>query len=78
MPERLAADGALDDLDGVDPELVVGVELQPGEQLLRSRLVEPDELVSVDVPAVCKNSRSHSIPSVSSVARSSPVRRSAW
>ena len=50
VPERLLADGALDDLDGIDPELVVGVELQPGEQLLRSRLVEPGELVSVDVP----------------------------
>jgi pilus assembly protein CpaB len=51
VPERLVADGALDDLDGLDPELVVGVELRPGEQLLRSRLVEPAELVSVDVPA---------------------------
>ncbi len=51
VPERLVADGALDDLDGIDPELVVGVELRPGEQLLRSRLVEPSELVSVDVPA---------------------------
>jgi pilus assembly protein CpaB len=51
VPERLAADGALDDLDGIDPELVVGVGLLPGEQLLRSRLVEPGELVSVDVPA---------------------------
>ena len=51
VPERLVADGALDDLDGLDPELVVGVELQAGEQLLRSRLVEPGELVSVDVPA---------------------------
>ena len=51
VPERLVADGALDDLDGLDPELVVDVALQPGEQLLRSRLVEPSELVSVDVPA---------------------------
>jgi pilus assembly protein CpaB len=51
VPERLVADGALDDLDGLDPELVIGVALQPGEQLLRSRLVEPSELVSVDVPA---------------------------
>jgi pilus assembly protein CpaB len=51
VPERLVADGALDDLDGLDPELVVGVALQPGEQLLRSRLVEQGELVSVDVPA---------------------------
>jgi pilus assembly protein CpaB len=51
VPERLVADGALDDLDGLDPELVVDVALNPGEQLLRSRLVAPDELVSVDVPA---------------------------
>lgn len=51
VPERLVADGALDDLDGLDPELVVDVALQPGEQLLENRLVEPSELVSVDVPA---------------------------
>ena len=51
VPKRLVADGALENLDGVDPVLVVAVALQPGEQLLRSRLVEPDELVSVDVPA---------------------------
>ena len=51
VPEHLVADGALDDLAGLDPELVAGVELQAGEQLLRTRLVEPDELVSVDVPA---------------------------
>lgn len=50
VPERLVAEGALDGLAGLDPELVVGVALQPGEQLLRSRLVEPGELVSVDVP----------------------------
>lgn len=51
VPERLVADGAIEDLDGLDPELVVDVALRPGEQLLRSRLVEPSELVSVETPA---------------------------
>lgn len=50
VPDGLVAEGALESLDGLDPTLIVGVELQPGEQLLRSRLVLPDELVSIDVP----------------------------
>jgi pilus assembly protein CpaB len=50
VPERLVAPGALTDLDSVPEDLVAGVALEPGEQLLRSRLVEPSELVSVDVP----------------------------
>jgi pilus assembly protein CpaB len=50
VPTRLVAEGALDDLEGVPGELVTGVELRPGEQLLRSRLVEPSTLVRVDVP----------------------------
>jgi pilus assembly protein CpaB len=50
VPERLVAPGALTDLDSVPEDLVAGVVLEPGEQLLRSRLVESSELVSVDVP----------------------------
>lgn len=50
VPQRLAAPGALSDLDGVPEGLVAAVALEPGEQLLRSRLVEQSELVSVDVP----------------------------
>jgi pilus assembly protein CpaB len=51
IPESLVASGALTDLDTVSEALVAGVALEPGEQLLRSRLVESSELVSVDVPA---------------------------
>jgi pilus assembly protein CpaB len=50
IPDDLVADGALENLEGLDPALIVGVPLQPGEQLLRSRLVRPAELVRVDVP----------------------------
>jgi pilus assembly protein CpaB len=51
VPESLVASGALTDLDSVSEALVAGVALEPGEQLLRGRLVESSELVSVDVPA---------------------------
>jgi pilus assembly protein CpaB len=51
VPDDLLAEGVLDSLDGLDPMLIAAVELQPGEQLLRSRLVLPDELVSIDVPS---------------------------
>jgi pilus assembly protein CpaB len=51
VPDGLLAEGVLKSLDGLDSTLIAGVELQPGEQLLRSRLVLPEELVSVDVPA---------------------------
>jgi pilus assembly protein CpaB len=50
VPTRLVAEGALEDLDGVPAEYVTAVELRPGEQLLRSRLVEPSTLVRVEVP----------------------------
>jgi pilus assembly protein CpaB len=50
VPDDLLAEGVLESLDDLDPTLIAAVELQPGEQLLRSRLVLPDELVSVDVP----------------------------
>jgi pilus assembly protein CpaB len=51
VPDRLVAAGALEDLDTLDQDLVAGTALQPGEQLLRSRLVSPEALVSVEVPA---------------------------
>ena len=51
VPTRLVADGAVDDLDRFPSGLVAGVDLRPGEQLLRSRLVEPSTLVRVEMPA---------------------------
>lgn len=51
VPQRLVADDALTSLDGVDEELVAGIQLLPGEQLLVTRLVDPATLVRVDVPA---------------------------
>ena len=50
VPQRLVADGALRDLDGVDASLVAGIALLPGEQLLRSRLVDPETLARVEIP----------------------------
>ena len=50
IPDRLVAADALTDLQQVNDELVAGVELLQGEQLLRSRLVQPRTLVSVAVP----------------------------
>jgi pilus assembly protein CpaB len=51
VPEDLAAPGALSSFDGVSDDLVAGVALEPGEQMLRSRLVEPEVLLGVEVPA---------------------------
>lgn len=51
VPQRLVSPDALRDLDGLDATLVAGVALQPGEQLLRSRLVGASTLVRVEVPA---------------------------
>lgn len=50
VPQRLVADGALSDFDGVDSSLVAGIALLPGEQLLRSRLVDPETLARVEIP----------------------------
>ncbi len=50
IPDRLIAADALTDLQQVNDDLVAGVELLPGEQLLRSRLVQPRTLISVAVP----------------------------
>jgi pilus assembly protein CpaB len=50
VPADLAAPGALSSFDDVSDDLVASVALEPGEQMLRSRLVEPGELVGVEVP----------------------------
>lgn len=50
VPTRLVADGAVSDVGSLPAEYVAGVELRPGEQLLRSRLVAPSSLVRVEVP----------------------------
>jgi pilus assembly protein CpaB len=51
VPDRLLAAGVLDSLDGVPAAAVAAMDLRPGEQLLGTRLVEPGELVRVEVPA---------------------------
>lgn len=51
IPTRLVAPGAVEDLGRVAGDLVAAVELRPGEQLLRSRLVPPAALVRTEVPA---------------------------
>jgi pilus assembly protein CpaB len=50
VPERLVAPGALTSLDGLQPTLVAGTSLVRGEQLLQSRLVDPESLIRVDIP----------------------------
>lgn len=50
VPVRLKAPDAISDLGTLSSELVAAVELRPGEQLLRSRLVDARSLVRVDVP----------------------------
>lgn len=51
VPQRLIAPDTLRTLADVDPILVAGVDLLAGDQLQSSRLVNPDSLVRVDVPA---------------------------
>jgi pilus assembly protein CpaB len=50
VPERLAAPDAVTDLDDLAKGDVTAVQLRAGEQLLESRLVDPDTLVRVEVP----------------------------
>jgi len=50
VPARLVVDDALTSLEGLNPALVAGVEMQEGEQLLSSRLLDPSVLSRVDVP----------------------------
>ena len=51
VPKRLAAPDALADLTTADPQLVAGVELRTGDQLLSTRLVDARSLVRVEVPS---------------------------
>lgn len=50
VPAKVRADDAVTDLADLDGDLVAGVDLQPGEQLLRSRLVHAQDLARVEVP----------------------------
>ena len=50
VPRRLVAPGALSDLVGLDPTFVTETELKEGEQILPSRFIDPQSLVSVAVP----------------------------
>ena len=50
VPPDIVSDSALTTLEGLDPTLVAGIAFEPGDQLLRSRLVSPESLVRIDVP----------------------------
>ena len=50
VPKDVQVEGAVRDLDGLDDDLVAAVELQAGEQLLTSRLVDGSEVAETDVP----------------------------
>ena len=50
VPKDVQVEGAVRDLDGLDDDLVAAVELQAGEQLLTSRLVDRSEVTETDVP----------------------------
>jgi pilus assembly protein CpaB len=50
VPERLAAPDAITDLADIGDAKVAAVELRAGEQLLSTRLVDPESLVRVSVP----------------------------
>jgi pilus assembly protein CpaB len=51
VPAKVLADDAVSDLDDLDDELVAGVDLEAGEQLLGSRLVPANRLGRLAVPA---------------------------
>lgn len=50
VPRRLVAPGALTDFEDLDPTYVTATELKVGDQVLPSRFVDPQSLVSVVVP----------------------------
>lgn len=50
VPVKIRSDGAVDDLDDIDAELVTAVGLVPGEQVLRQRFTVADQLARVEVP----------------------------
>src|SRR5262249_31099325 len=51
VPRKVRADGAVTDLHSLGHDLVTAVDLQPGEQLLASRLVPADHVGRANVPA---------------------------
>lgn len=51
VPAKVRVDDAVTDLDGIDEDLVAAVDLEAGEQLLSSRLVEAEQLGRASVPA---------------------------
>ncbi|HKE73565.1 MAG TPA: RcpC/CpaB family pilus assembly protein [Acidimicrobiales bacterium] len=51
VPAKVLADDAVTDLGELGKDLATAVDLEPGEQLLRSRLVAPDRLGRAAVPA---------------------------
>ncbi len=50
VPAKVRADGAVDDLGDLSDELVVAVDLVPGEQLVASRFVTRQQAARGDVP----------------------------
>ncbi|MFP3902107.1 MAG: Flp pilus assembly protein CpaB [Acidimicrobiia bacterium] len=50
VPAKVRAEDAVTDLSDLDADLLAGVDLRPGEQLLRSRLVDPADLARARVP----------------------------
>jgi pilus assembly protein CpaB len=50
VPAKVRPDDAVTDLDDLDEDLAAGVDLAPGELLLRSRLVRRDQLTRAQVP----------------------------
>ncbi len=50
VPARLVAADAVVDLGALEPTFVAATDLQPGEQLLSSRFVDPRTLVRVPAP----------------------------
>jgi pilus assembly protein CpaB len=51
VPAKVRVDNAVTDLDTLDEDLVAAVDLEPGEQLLASRLVPANRLSRASVPA---------------------------
>jgi pilus assembly protein CpaB len=51
VPAKVVPEDAVTDLSDLDETLVAAVDLQPGEQLLTSRLIDPADLSRATVPA---------------------------
>jgi pilus assembly protein CpaB len=50
VPAKVRPEDAVTDLDDLDEGLVAAVDLEPGELLLRSRLIKPEDLARAQVP----------------------------